>query len=129
MTSGSEVARAACSDGLLRVETARSRSGAVVVAPVGEVDAASATLLQGSALDAVAAARHCVVVDLDGLTFCGSTGMVVLLEVRRQAVTAGIRFAVAGGPPIVRRVLEITRLAPVLGHRETVDDALRELVD
>jgi anti-sigma B factor antagonist len=112
---------------LLRVEVSESRPGVLVLAPVGEVDVATADLLRNAARDAVAATPRCLVVDLTGLTFCGSTGLVVLMDARRDAEAAGVRFGTADGPPIVRRVLEITQLGPVLQHRETLDAALHEL--
>jgi anti-anti-sigma factor len=120
-------APAAPPPGLLRVAVSESRPGVLVVSPVGEVDMSSAGLLRDAARDAVAAAPRCVVVDLGGLTFCGSTGLVVLLDTCRSAEAAGVRFGTVDGPPIVRRVLEITQLGPVLGHRETLDEALRDL--
>lgn len=112
---------------LLRVEVWESRPGVLVLSPVGEVDVASADVLRHAARNAVAAAPRCLVVDLAGLTFCGSTGLVVLMDVRRDAEAAGVRFGIADGPPIVRRVLEITQLGPVLRHRDTLDAAVHEL--
>ncbi|TWF81341.1 SpoIIAA-like anti-anti-sigma regulatory factor [Pseudonocardia hierapolitana] len=115
-----------CPD-ILRVEVSESRPGVLVLSPVGEVDGASADVLRRAARDAVAATPRCLVVDLGRLTFCGSTGLVVLMDTRRDAEAAGVRFGTADGPPIVRRVLEITQLGPVLRHRETLDAALQEL--
>jgi anti-anti-sigma factor len=111
-------------DPLLRVEVSESRPGVVVLSPVGEVDAASAGALRDAARDALADAPRCLVVDLAGLTFCGSTGLVVLLDAFRDAEAAGVLFSTVDGPPIVRRVLEITQLGPVLGHRESLDEVL-----
>jgi anti-anti-sigma factor len=112
---------------LLRVEVSESRPGVLVLSPVGEVDVSSADVLREAARNAVAATPRCVVVDLAGLTFCGSTGLVVLMDARRAAEEAGVRFGTAAGPPIVRRVLEITQLGPVLRHRDTLAAALQEL--
>lgn len=116
----------ACPD-ILRVEASESRPGVLVLSPVGEIDVASADVLRHAAREAVAATPRCLVVDLGGLTFCGSTGLVVLMDTCRAAEAAGVRFGTADGPPIVRRVLEITQLGPVLRHRETLDAALQEL--
>jgi anti-anti-sigma factor len=113
---------------LLRVAVTESRPGVVVVLPTGEVDAATADLLGSVLQEAVAAVPRCVVVDLTGVTFCGSAGLVVLLDARRWAEAVGTAYATVGGGRIVRRVLEITRLGPALGHRETLDDALRDVV-
>jgi anti-anti-sigma factor len=112
---------------LLRVEVSESRPGVVVLAPIGEVDVSTADLLRHAARVAVAATPRCLVIDLARLTFCGSTGLVVLMDARRDAEAAGVRFGTADGPPIVRRVLEITQLGPVLHHRETLDATLQEL--
>ncbi|OLT11330.1 hypothetical protein BJF78_26935 [Pseudonocardia sp. CNS-139] len=98
--------------------------GVRVVAPVGEADTATSGLLRDAALGAVRAGPGNVVVDMAGLTFCGSTGLVVLLECRDAAQDAGVGFAAVGGPPIVRRVLEITGLGPLLGHRDSLDEVL-----
>ena len=112
---------------LLRVGTVESEPGVLVLTPVGELDITSADLLREAARHALAASPRCVVIDLAGVRFCGSTGLAVLIDALNNAEAAGVRFGTAGGPPIVRRVLEITRLGPVLGHRETVTDALAEL--
>ncbi|MHA6625072.1 STAS domain-containing protein [Pseudonocardia sichuanensis] len=134
MTHGSELpasapcgARRTVPAGLLRVAVSQARPGVLVVSPVGEMDAGTADVLRDAARDAVASTPRCVVVDLAGLTFCGSTGLVVLLDACRRAEAAGVRFSTVDGPRIVRRVLEITQLGPVLGHRETLDDVLCEL--
>jgi anti-anti-sigma factor len=112
---------------LLRVDVRESRPGVLVLAPIGEVDVSTAELLRDATRAAVAATPRCLVIDLAGLTFCGSTGLVVLMDARRDADAAGVQFGTASGPPIVRRVLEITQLGPVLRHCETVDAALQEL--
>jgi anti-sigma B factor antagonist len=112
---------------LLRVGMVESEPGVLVLTPVGELDITSADLLREAARDALAARPRCVLVDLARLGFCGSTGLSVLIDTRHDAEAAGVRFGTAGGTPIVRRVLEITQLGPVLGHRETVADALANL--
>jgi anti-anti-sigma factor len=110
--------------GLLQVAVSEPRPAVLVVAPVGEVDVATSGILRDAALDALRAGPRHLVIDLGGLTFCGSTGLVVLLETRHAAEEAGVRFGTLGGRPIVRRVLEITGLGPILGHRETLDEML-----
>jgi anti-anti-sigma factor len=109
---------------LLRVVVSAPRPGVLAVAPAGEVDVATADMLRNAVMHAVRTAPHDVVVDLRGLTFCGSTGLVVLLECRQAAAATGVGFGVLGGPPIVRRVMDITGLGPVLHHRDTLDEVL-----
>ncbi|GAA5116749.1 hypothetical protein GCM10023320_17750 [Pseudonocardia adelaidensis] len=84
-------------------------------------------MLRDATRGALAASPRCLVVNLTGLTFCGSTGLVVLMDACREAEAAGVRFCTAAGPAIVRRVLEITRLGPVLRHRQSLAAALQEL--
>ena len=113
--------------GLLRVAVSQPRPGVVAVSPVGEVDVATVSVLRDATREAVAAGPQCLVVDLSGLTFCGSTGLGVLLDACRAAEAAGAHFGTVAGPPIVRRILDITGLGPVLGHRETFEDVLGDL--
>jgi anti-anti-sigma factor len=109
---------------LLQVAVSEPRPGVVVVAPVGEVDVATSGMLREAVSHALGARPHFIVVDLAGVTFCGSTGLVVLLDTRHAAEDAGIGFGTFGGRHIVRRVLEITGLGPVLGHRDDLDQVL-----
>jgi anti-anti-sigma factor len=112
---------------LLGVSVSESSPGVFVVSPTGEADDTSADLLGAAARDATAAGPRCLVVDLAGLTFCGSTGLAVLLDAAQDAEAGDLYLGVVGGAPIVRRVLEITGLGPALGHRETLDDVLHDL--
>lgn len=126
-SAGRDTLPAAQQPDLLRVEVAEPRPGVIVLSPVGEVDIATAYVLRDAAHDALATGPRCVVVDLGRLTFCGSTGLVALMEAHHDAKAAGARFHAAGGRPIVLRVLELTQLGPALAHRRTVADVLREL--
>jgi anti-anti-sigma factor len=112
---------------LLQVEVSQPRSDVCVVSPAGEVDAATADVLRDAIRDAAETGPRCLVVDLSGLTFCGSTGLVVLLEASRAAEAAGAHFGTVAGRSMMRRILDITGLRPVLGHRETLEDVLGDL--
>jgi stage II sporulation protein AA (anti-sigma F factor antagonist) len=109
---------------LLRVAVAEPLDGVLVITPAGEIDVSTAGVLRRATHEAVEAEPRGVVVDLSGLTFCGSTGLVTLMDAREHAERRGVAFGTAGGRPIVLRVLEITGFGPVLGHRETLDAAL-----
>jgi stage II sporulation protein AA (anti-sigma F factor antagonist) len=134
MTYGSEHARPAgwtpiddIRAALLCVDTAEPQPGMLVLSLCGDIDVSNADVLREAARTAVAATPRCLLVDLSGLSFCGSTGLVVLIGACRDAEAVGVRFATAGGPAIVRRVLEITQLGPVLHHHETLPAAMQEL--
>jgi stage II sporulation protein AA (anti-sigma F factor antagonist) len=113
---------------LLQVAVAEPREGVVVVAPVGEVDISTVPALRHAVHEAVETAPRAVVVDLSGLTFCGSTGLVALLEARAHADSRGVGFGTAGGRPIMLRVLAVTGSGPAIGHRESLDKALDDAV-
>jgi anti-anti-sigma factor len=109
---------------LLHVRIGEPRRGVLVLAPDGEMDGSSAPVLRRAVHEAVASAPRAVVVDLTGLTFCGSTGLVTLLDAKAHAGSRGVGFGTAGGRPILLRVLEITGFGPAIGHRDTLDEAL-----
>jgi anti-sigma B factor antagonist len=96
----------------------------LVIAPVGEVDLSTAGLLRKAAYDAVESGPDRLVVDLSGLSFCGSTGLVVLMDTRGHAYAHGVSFRTASAARPVRRVLEITNLLDVLGYRDDLGEAL-----
>ena len=109
---------------LLQVAVEERHEGVVVVSLEGEVDMSTAGLLRRATHDAVETRPRTLVVELSGLTFCGSTGLVALMEARDHADRRGVGFGTAGGRPIMRRVLEITGFGPALRHCDTLEDAL-----
>jgi anti-anti-sigma factor len=58
-------------------------------------------LLESNELDAL-------VVDVSDLTFCDSSGLKVLAELRDEANAAGCTLVLRSPQPIVRRVIELT---------------------
>lgn len=80
----------------------------VIVAPSGELDL-STVEVAGRELDHLRGAGfEDVVVDLRAVGFCDSSGLRLLLEQRREALTAGVRFHLVDGTPAIRRLFEIT---------------------
>jgi anti-sigma B factor antagonist len=112
---------------LLTVPVSEPRSGVLVVAPVGEVDLSTAGLLREVAFRAVDAGPKGLVVDMSGLLFCGSTGLVVLMDARSRADAGGVSFRTAAAGRAVRRVLQITNLLEVFRHCDSVDEAIAEI--
>jgi anti-anti-sigma factor len=98
------------------------RDGRLVVHVVGELDYHTAPKLQtylNSRFD------RPVVLDLEGVEFCDSSGLGCLVEARKRAGAAGVGFALAAPHPFVRRVLELTQLDQIVPMFATVPDALR----
>jgi anti-anti-sigma factor len=98
----------------LRVVVARPRENQIRIAPDGELDLSTIELVH-SAL-ALAQPGTDVVVDLDGLTFLGSTGIQALVEADRATRSAGGTFTLVVGMEnrMIRRVLAITGLDTIL---------------
>jgi anti-anti-sigma factor len=86
-----------------------------VVAPVGEIDLASAPVVQRAAFGTLALPIRQITIDLAGVGFLDSSGLNMLLRVQRRASELGIGFAVVSAAPAVQRVLRVTHLAEILG--------------
>ena len=99
-----------------RIELDRSDGGVAVVVVKGEHDVYTAPSLSEQ-LDSLLGEHVPFVIDLTKATFVDSSVLRVLLEAKRKADEGDIGFAVAVGQDDtgpVRRVLDITGLAPVL---------------
>jgi anti-anti-sigma factor len=81
-----------------------------VVRLVGELDLASAPLLQSTLDGDELLAAPMVVLDLDELQFLDSTGLRVLLSAHERSREKGQGFAITRGTPQVQRLLSITRV-------------------
>jgi anti-sigma B factor antagonist len=102
----------------LRVDL-EAESDRVVVRLTGELDLASAPLLERELERGEVDATPMLVFDLDGLEFLDSTGLQVLLSTHRRANDRGQQFAITRGSPQVQRLLDITRVAERLTIVET----------
>ena len=74
----------------------------------GELDLASAPLLQAELDSSQIASASMLVLDLEELTFIDSTGLRVLLTAYEHSRERGQEFAVTQGSPQVQRLLSIT---------------------
>lgn len=95
------------SRGRLTVDV-RHQGVSAVVAPEGELDHYTADLLREPLERSVEDGYSRLVVDCSRLAFCDSTGLNVLLGARLKAEAAGGGVHLAGMPPVVARVFEIT---------------------
>lgn len=83
----------------------------VILALVGELDMASAPLLQSAVEHAELDAKQLLVLDLQGLEFIDSTGLRVILAVRKLCAERGQELAVTRGSQQVDRLLSVTGVA------------------
>jgi anti-sigma B factor antagonist len=95
-----------------------------VIAVRGEVDMVTSPHLRSAVLDQFAAGTELVVLDLDGVTFLGTSGLAVLIEVREAAHAAGVELRLACTARRVLRPLSIAGLVPLFDIHDTVDQAL-----
>jgi anti-sigma B factor antagonist len=77
---------------------------------VGELDAHTAPALADAIETAVAAGATAIVVDANGLSFCDSSGIQVLIQARERLVPNGGTVALVGVQRSVEKVLAVTGL-------------------
>jgi anti-sigma B factor antagonist len=80
------------------------------VAPAGELDIASAELLERELADVAAAGAPTIVLDLSGLTFIDSTGLRIVLDFNEVCGGQNGRLRIISGTPAVDRLLDIVGL-------------------
>jgi anti-sigma B factor antagonist len=100
----------------------RGCDGYAVVALRGELDLADAAIVAAE-LTAVAAREPRIIVDLAGLEFIDSSGVVALARGRRQARQAGGGLILAAPQRRVMRVLAIIGLTEAFSVYATVEEA------
>jgi anti-anti-sigma factor len=83
------------------------RDGIVYVAVDGELDLATAALLEAALAEAEATAATSVVVDLGRVPFIDSAGLEVLLRARDRSDKDGQRLRLTAGTPQVQRLFEV----------------------
>ena len=99
---------------------------ATVLRLAGELDHDTADSLSGAFETALAGSTLRVLVDCEGLDFCDSTGLNVLLRARLTATEAGTVVELTGLHAAVARLFEITGADGVFRTYPTLADAFAE---
>ena len=81
---------------LLTATTSQPHPEVVAIAVCGELDMATGTLFARAIDSALARAPKRIVIDLSGVTFCGSTGLAQLTRCRALAAHQGIKLLLRG---------------------------------
>ena len=89
----------------------------VIVRPVGELDLATAPIVDTQLSELVAAGFDSLVLDLRKLRFVDSTGLRLLLAWDRKSRAAGIELRVVPGPPAVQRIFDVAGLTELVTAR------------
>jgi anti-anti-sigma factor len=103
------------------VEQVSVRHGVALLVFRGELDLAAASAMRGR-VESVAGTG--LVIDLRDVTFVDSSALRELLHARQTVVAAGARIVLAGVPPAVRRLLELTGTASMFETAPTRASAL-----
>lgn len=102
--------------------------GVAVVAPQGEIDIATAEVLEDRIERAERTSPKAVVVDLNGLAFMDSSGLRVLISALKRAEDAGRGFALVCEPDRpVYRLLQISGVGEMTRVAANLDEILTEL--
>jgi anti-anti-sigma factor len=83
----------------------------------GELDAASAPGITQAIFDHLQPDDQQVALDASELTFCDSSGLVLLFKLHQQATDAGAYTAVFNPTPPVRRIIEMCDPSGILNIR------------
>lgn len=101
----------------------RTTTAGTVIELTGELDhrtmAEARTALSGITLRT----GQQLVLDLEGLTFCDSSGISMMIAVRNHALAADATIALAAVPARVARVLRVVGLDQVFPTHSTARDA------
>jgi anti-anti-sigma factor len=101
------------------VQVTRLREVTLLVV-TGELDMATVPLLEERLRDVEESGANPLVIDLRGLGFIDSTGLMALLRAHERACVAGRRIAVINGTGQAHRLFEITNADQTI---EVIEDA------
>lgn len=100
--------------------------GWTVVAPLGEVDVATAPALRERLIAVLDGSAQYLAIDMDGVEFIDSTGLGVLVGALRRARSAGGDLRVVCTSPRILKVLEITGLDAVFRVAASTEELMAE---
>lgn len=103
----------------------RREDGIAVLALEGELDLAITPRLRAQIEHA--ADGRALVIDMRRVTFVDSAALKELLRARSELPARDVRLVLAGVPPPVRRLLDLTRTADLFEDAPDVDAALMRL--
>ena len=84
------------------------------LAVAGDFDLATQDSLCLAAADVLHPPIRALLLDLDGVSFCGAAGVTALISIHRAAANAGVRLVLTGIQPQVRRVLDLVGTSGVI---------------
>jgi len=100
------------------------RGDVVVISVAGELDMATAPLLQTPIDELLAQGQHRLIFDLAEVSFCDSTGLSVFVRAKNNCDGADGEVRLAAPQRGVLRILEVSGLVEVLPTYPSVDEAI-----
>jgi anti-sigma B factor antagonist len=97
---------------------------ATILHTTGEVDLSTQPDFTDAVRTAAQTPAPAVVINLSRVTFIGSTGMQVLLDLNHEMTRTARQLRVAYGPSHARRAFEIAGIQHVLAVYDTLEEAL-----
>jgi anti-sigma B factor antagonist len=94
-----------------------------VVTPTGVIDYHSRDLLQQRLSALIKDGHTKLILDLERVPLCDSSGLVTLIQTHRQVGRLDGWLRLANAAPIVRKVLQITNLNQMIGVYDSVAEA------
>jgi anti-sigma B factor antagonist len=118
--------RGADADDQITLSTSNPAPGQVVIEVGGEVDMLTSPQLRAAVLEQFdpSTGVELVVLGLDAVTFLGTSGLAVLIEVREAAHAAGVELRLVCTARRVLRPLTIAGLVPLFDVHDTLGRAL-----
>jgi anti-sigma B factor antagonist len=118
--------RSGDTDDQITLSSRRPTPSQIVIEVGGEVDMLTSPQLRAVVLEQFepSAGTELVVLGMDGVTFLGTSGLAVLIEVREAAHSAGVELRLACTARRVLRPLTIAGLVPLFDIHPTLDEAL-----
>ncbi|MFD7629519.1 STAS domain-containing protein [Streptomyces sp. NPDC059851] len=108
----------------LTVQVRRTEAREAVCRIAGDLDIETLAPAEESLTGLIGQGPLVLVVDLERVGFCDSSGLNLLLKTRAAALAAGIELRLAAVAPTVMRVLELTGALAVFSLYDSVDAAL-----
>src|SRR5919112_3331983 len=120
------VRRSGDADDQITLSSRRPTPSQIVIEVGGEVDMLTSPQLRAVVLEQFepSAGTELVVLGMDGVTFLGTSGLAVLIEVREAAHAAGVELRLSCTARPVVRPLTIAGLIPLFDIHPTLDEAL-----
>jgi anti-anti-sigma factor len=102
------------------------RDGIAVVTVGGEIDLATAAILETAIANVLGGAPSALVIELSAVTFMASAGL-QLLVATHEKVSRSAGFAVVANGPATSRPIQLTGLDEIFALYPTLDDAMTAL--